>query len=304
MRFFWALSLIFLLSGTLSLADCRNLSVPMQEGVAQQCHHVVSSDALGGEVYIKAWVPLKIQPQTPVILFFHGRGYSHGPESNQKSMIEAVGLYDWIQSESYRANPAIILSPQDLFVREDGTSKGNDYWLGADGRDWERFVVHELIPGVREQFKVSGPWLAAGISMGAHGAMKMALDFPNEFKAFASLSPVFRSSQAEIKGSDQNVFYKTGSLTDTSMGARFLETKSIWQSLRSMPHWIEIHESDFALGPGFEDSRKVWSELLKEPSDDGRHRVLINTESIKMSGHSAEYWSLRLPEILTWLVNQ
>lgn len=303
MRVLWPLYLLFLFLEPLAFADCQKLSLSSEVNQVQQCHYRLPSKALKGEALIKAWVPEGLHAQSPVILFFHGRGYAHGPDSGQKSMIEAMGLIGWLNSEAFQKNPALVLSPQDLFVREDGTPKGNDYWIGAEGRDWESFIVDELMPSVRGQFGLRGPWLAAGISMGAHGAMKMALDFPNEFKAFASLSPVFRSSAAEIKGSDQSVFYQTGNLADTSMGARLLETRSVWHRLRGMPHWIEIHERDFALGEGFEDSQQVWRELLKEPSNLSR-RVLISTKNIKASGHSAEYWSLRLPEILTWLVNQ
>lgn len=269
-----------------------------------ECKMFISSVALENQtVYLKSWVPAEVHAETPVILFLHGRGYAKTPTSLEPTMIESAGLRDWMASEAYKRNPAIVISPQDLFTREDGTGIGNDYWLGTQDRNWEKFVVSELKPMVEDEFKLADDkWLAAGISMGAHGAMKMSMDYPQDFAAFVSLSPVFRSSEHEISGPDKEVFYRFDSLEKASIGARLLSDENSWQKLSQTPHWIEIHEKDFALGDDFTDSQMIWKKLSSP-------RILtfgavnpINKNHYTQPGHSMEYWKSRMPVALDWLV--
>lgn len=270
-----------------------------------ECSIILPSNALHFDsVYIKSWIPKEIKPSTPTIIFFHGRGYATAPNSTAPTMIEAAGLNDWMQTEEFKSNPAIILSPQDLFVRQDGTGVGNDYWIGADGRNWEDFVVKELKPYVESELMLEDkPWLTAGISMGAHAAMKMSLDHPEEFKGFVSLSPVFRSSNEEIHGADRDVFFQFEDLATTSIGARLLNDEKTWQTLNRVPHWIEIHEKDFALGNGFTDSKRIWDQLSNTSWHQSNLVNPINHDLFKEPGHSMEFWKSRIPEALSWLLS-
>jgi pimeloyl-ACP methyl ester carboxylesterase len=272
--------------------QCQKLSL---SGVATECHLRFFSPALkGSSTLVKAWVPHSVNSETPVILFFHGRGYAHDATSHTPTMIEAAGLKEWMNSESYQKN---------LTHRKDGTGKGNDYWIGAEGRDWESFITQDLKPSIEKSFGLrKKQWLAAGISMGAHGAMKMALDHPAEFKAFASISPVFRSSIQEINGPDKEVFFQTGNLSDLSVGARLLTHQQPWSSLQKIPHWVDIHQNDFALGDDFQDSRKVWEKLLITAPQNPLSHVEIVTDDLKAPGHSMVYWQKRLPKALDWLI--
>lgn len=270
-----------------------------------QCDIFISANSMQRQrVYLKSWVPDSVNEKTPVILFLHGRGYAKKPTSTEPTMIESAGLKDWMASESYNKFPAIVISPQDLFVRGDGTGVGNDYWIGFKDRDWESFLINELKPFIKNKFSLNSKrWLVAGISMGAHGAMKLTMDYPKDFAAFVSLSPVFRSTKKEIFGPDKDVFYKFNSLKSTSMGNRFLVDERAWEKLARIPHWIEIHEKDFALGKGFEDSKAIWEKL------DSRSKLSygavnpINRDKYQRPGHSMEYWKSRMPSALDWLVH-
>lgn len=298
-------SLIFI-GGSISpvWADINCHSVNNVNTVKECAILLPSQELKHRAVYVKAWVPQRVKPETPVIIFFHGRGYARAPESKAPTMIEDAGLIRWITSETYQKKPAIIVSPQDLFVRADGTAKGNDYWIGAEGRNWEGFVVNELKPYVENQLHLeSNKWLAAGISMGAHGAMKMSLDYPEAFKAFASISPVFRSSQNEIPPSDAPVFYKYKTLKQVSVGARLLEDEEAWQRLLTIPHWIEIHEKDFALGENFKESKQIWNRFVSSRDLKSKSSTYsINKGSFQIPGHSMDYWKSSLPRAFDWLL--
>lgn len=293
------LSLIFLWTFD-SFSECRKLH---EHSLVQECHLLVPSKALqDGRVYVKAWIPDHVHAQTRIILFLHGRGYAHSKDSAVPTMIEAAGLEEGFDSEAYMRNPAIILSPQDLFI-QDGNRVGNDYWLGADGRDWEKFFTEELKPFIEKKWKLeASPWLTLGISMGAHGAMKLALDYPSHFEAFAAISPVFRSSSREIEEFDEDVFYAEKELSRRSLGARLLSDARVWHQLRRTPHWIDIHQSDFALGHGFPDSTRIWPALLRLSKETVHSHVEVVGDDLQAAGHSMTYWRMRLPLVLDWLL--
>lgn len=296
------LSTFFVISTAWADSDCHKLSVPSLE--VKECQLQIKSAYLNSLVYVKAWYPNEVNPDTPVILFLHGRGYSLPKDSTQPTMIEAAGLEQWIRSEAFKKNPALVLSPQDLFIREDGTGKGNDYWIGAEGRNWEGFIINELKPLITNElsFSPQKKWLAAGISMGAHGSMKMALDYPEHFKAFVSLSPVFRSTGEELENIDKPVFFQYGDLQKTSLGARFIHNTQTFNQLDNTPHWIEIHNKDFALGDKFKASQTIWEHIENNPTTNAV--APINAVPLDNPGHSMDFWRLRLPEALTWLITE
>lgn len=268
---------------------------------------------LNHQIPVRAWVPENRTQQTPVVLFLHGRGYAVVEGSTDLTMIEAAGLEEWLNSESYQSNPVIVIAPQDTTTQNDGDGKGNDYWLGADGRNWENFFIEELKPAVRSRFALANEaWFTLGISMGAHGAMKLALDYPTEFSAFVSLSPIFRSSEAEL-GNDRDVFWPENTadraealrtLAERNIGARLLQNAQQGNQLQNVPHWVDIHAEDFGLNPtNFPSARQVWTTLHNRSTPTSGHVEIVHDNS-NGTGHSMTYWQSRLPLALDWLVRQ
>ncbi len=272
-------------------------------------------------IYAKAWMPSRIKPDTPVILFLHGNGYAISPDQPDGLMIEVAGLGGWFGSAAYQKNPAIVISIQDLFKDSEGRT-ATDYWLGRGSRSWEKFIAQELREFVMHKFPEleNAPWLVAGISMGAHGAMKLAIDYPQLFSAFVSLSPIFRSTESEVPAMFKDSFLGLSSerqdlpfsLNVTSVGARILNDFSgVEKRLALVSFWIETHVKDFGLSrERFPTSATVWARLFGAANnpqicaDESDCHVAQSNISIQSNpGHSMAYWRQRLPDALTWLLN-
>lgn len=288
-------------------SDC----IDLEEFVhIQRCDLNIKSQALtNSTVYVRAWKPKNVTANTPVIMFLHGRGYFvSSDQPNRQTMIEAMGLDTFLLSEAYQKNPALVMAPQDSFEQSDGNQGGNDYWLGADGRDWLTFLCDEVTEYVRETWGVSDKnWASAGISMGAHGSMMLATDYPHIYKSFVSLSPVFRSSEEEVPKGDHDVFYrvnaknsdKLNDLYNRSKGARVLNNQNFTTHLLSRPHLIEIHESDFALN--LPKASEVWDKLQNSTGFfPGKVQILSTPRESK--GHDDKFWKDRLGQSLIWLL--
>lgn len=274
-----------------------------------ECEMLINARSMQtGPVYVKVWRPAQLKIQTQVLVFLHGRASSVRPgEKKRISMIEGLGLKEWMKSAAYKANPTIILAPQDTFKQRDGGQAGSDYWEKVDGRDWQTFLKTDLREYILSRWKIlNQPWLIAGVSMGAHGAIKMAIEAPQQYAAFAALSPVFRSIPKEIPAGDRDVFYGSQgqqNLIDTSIGTQILDETGVMREIENTPHWIEIHQNDFALkAKEFPAAPIVWQKLLDLPKGNGL--IEINTDPSVNVGHSVEYWHKRLPQIFDWLLRQ
>ena len=276
-----------------SVIDCARTADRVQA-----CRLLVESpQALKAEVYVKAWFPDGADESTDVIVFLHGRGYTRDP-SQASSMLEDLDLKSYLASANYRAKPHIVLAPQDNFPQTDEPDKrGEDYWIGANGRDWQSFLGEELPQALNKEFGIKRDgWKIVGVSMGAHGAMKMAIDYPRTYQAFAAISPVFRSSLEEIPEGDRDVFTDGARGIVNNVGYTIASSKKL---MRLPPHFMKIHRADFSLaGTETPLAKTVWKRLLK--ANTGNSVVQI-TQETEVGGHSSAYFKKVLPDALNWL---
>lgn len=104
----------------------------------------------------------------------------HDAPGNYRSWTEEGEVYARLQAEE-----VIVVMP-------DGGG-GNPGWYSdwLDGSfHWEQYHLEYLLPWVESTFRVLGPAhrAVAGPSMGGHGAMKYAAQYPGSFKAAAGFS--------------------------------------------------------------------------------------------------------------------
>jgi S-formylglutathione hydrolase FrmB len=243
-------------------------------------------------VPVRAWIPHILTSETDVIVFLHGRGYAKAAGEGP-TMLEALDFERYVLMDRYKERPFIMLAPQDIFVQSDSNERGQDYWIGADGRDWSHFLGVELPEYLRKRLGLHDQlWKIMGISMGAHGAMRVALEHGSTYDAFAALSPVFRATYSEIPANDRDVFMRNGKIAK-NLGADLLHSRIAFETLP--PHQIMIHHEDFALQ--LPSANTVWRKLETNANAE------ITTES-SPGGHSADYWRLKLPLMLQFLSTQ
>jgi len=117
-------------------------------------------------------------------------------------------LYQWVnQGRIQQTVDALIASgdiPPTVIVMPDaGTS-----WFVDRKEKMETAVIAELIPDVEKAFRVlrsRDGRLVGGLSMGAYGAMRFALKYPEMFAAAALLSPAIYNPEPPENSSARSV---------------------------------------------------------------------------------------------------
>jgi|GEM_PF-2670555 len=235
-----------------------------------------------------------LQKSSQIILFLHGRGYSR-ELGGKDSMLEHLGLTKLLQK-----NPQLIfLAPQDIFIHPDSNSKGQDYWLGRDGRNWPQFLGKDLpvqFKKIKKMLSINGELNSVlGISMGAHGALLLGERFPERYKSVIALSPVFRSIPSEIPQTDNDVFLESslGELEDINIGSKLIKN----QFFLYQRTFVEISKNDFGLDEEkFPMTKVAWNNLLSQGSKQAS--ISISEDE---SGHSAKYWKEAIPRAIKYI---
>ncbi|HEY3949281.1 alpha/beta hydrolase-fold protein [Phenylobacterium sp.] len=111
----------------------------------------------------------------PLMLLLHGGGGDNGFLASMRPTIEQA----WAAGE---LPPLVVVTPD---------AKRSLYMDYRDGsQKWESFIVGELIPAVRQRYKLSPDRMktvVTGISMGGLGSLRLGLDHPEVFGGLASL---------------------------------------------------------------------------------------------------------------------
>ncbi|MCM3876407.1 MAG: esterase family protein [Thermoanaerobaculia bacterium] len=139
-------------------------------------------------------------------------------------------LYQWVnQGRIQQTADALIASgdipPAVIVMPDAGTS-----WFVDRKEKMETAVITELIPDVEKSFRVLKSRegrLVGGLSMGAYGAMRFALKYPEMFGAAALLSPAIYNPEPPEKSSARSVGVFGAPIYDAS----------IWKSLNYPALW-------------------------------------------------------------------
>lgn len=252
-----------LLCVTLAVAACGQASGPRTDEItvvsplndtvsASRVEvHQFRSSALGRtmpyEVYLPPGYDGATAHQFPTLYLLHGRGGS----DEQWLQLGIAGAADRLIRSGVVA-PLVIVMPEG----EDG------YWVDhADGGpQWGKFVAVDLLKDVEGTFKVAADEryrAIGGLSMGAHGALQLALNYPHVFDTVGAHSlvlrrydqaPPFFGKPADYAKRDPMALAKTR--TDV---ARSL---ALWIDIGASDEWLprteELHAELVALGVAHE----------------------------------------------------
>lgn len=232
--------------------------------------------------------------QVHYVLFLHGRGYSRDMGAHD-SMLDHLGLKHVFQEVGEQI---IFVAPQDRYFHEDSQNKGQDYWLGIEGRDWQKFFTQELQTHIVGDAKKRGLTnfslrTVMGISMGAHGALMLGKNAPDLFHHIGVISPVFRAVKEEMPATDYDVFLTHNEVdAQRNMGAAIL--KGDYSPV--VKTVMTISFEDFAIDEEkFPVAIDVWDQLLEKQKT--QKMLDVEISSLK-GGHSMSFWRETVSKVL------
>ncbi|KXS56723.1 MAG: hypothetical protein AMR96_00960 [Candidatus Adiutrix intracellularis] len=211
------------------------------------------------------------------------------------------GAWDSYQTWAEQLSPAALAALAERFqviiIMPDAEPFG--WYLDGPESAIETYLTNELIPRLPEINPAADPnrVYAAGLSMGGHGALTLAMKHPNIFKGVATLSAItdltahsgVHSLDPELK-IDQ-ILGQAGpaGVNWRAYGARglFEENPTAWGH---RPLWLGVGTNDQFT---FEENQ-AFHELLNT-----LHIGHIYQE--KTGGHNWSYWLTELPGILEFL---
>lgn len=251
----------------LLMADAPLAAVPSVE------RHTFASAALGRTMPYYAYLPPgyeKSGRRYPVLYLLHGMGGNY-------EEWRSFGTFD-AADRMIRAGeiePVIIVLPQG----------DRAYWVdhANGGQAWGRYTAQDLVAEIDGHYRTLAEVSAraiGGLSMGAHGALQLALNYPGTFGIVGAHSLVLRRAESAP------AYF--GGPADYAKRDPMSLVKVKPDLARSVALWIDIGEQD------------PWSPRARQFNDllDGlriRHEWRIGP-----GDHSAAYWTANLQRYLRY----
>ncbi len=283
---------------------CANESKPLCQNHLNytRCDYTLKTESLAhNNVPVFVYTSLK-KRNKPVeyILFLHGRGYAREIGAKD-SMLEHLKLNDFYKDQ--KNSDFVFIAPQDIFHHEDSQSIGQDYWIGKNDRDWDRFLGIDIplfTKNLNQQLQTEGTLRTVlGISMGAHGALMLGQNYQNTYPQVIALSPIFRPTPSEIPTNDNDIFLKFGvlGLEHINFGTKL----NHGTALLAERTYITISQTDFGLSKeNFPNGRESWERLLDTKNGENDSFIEILSDE---RGHSMALWQDQLNAAFVWLFN-
>lgn len=214
----------------------------------------------------------------PTLWLLHGMSDDHTAWTRQTAIERYVAETGW----------AVVMPQVDRSYYAD-MAHGNRYWT---------FVSEELPRIAREMFRLSdcrADNAAAGLSMGGYGAFKLALNFPNRYRAAASLSgaldPVGMLKEDPSRKRDWDAMFGSPPRIVGTVSDLFAKATAV----AAGPHAdLRLYqccgEEDFLL----ENQRGFRDHALKQGLD-------LTYEEHAGFGHTWDYWDQQIQRVLGWL---
>ena len=240
--------------------------------VSRAEERIIRSQALGQPmpylVYLPAGYDAEPARRYPVLYMLHGLGgsftdwRSYGLLENADRLIAAG-----------RIEPLIIVMPQG----------DSGYWIDQanGGPKYGTYVALDLVSEVDRDFRTradAADRAIGGVSMGAHGAVQLALNFPGTFSVVGAHSLVLRRyDQAFSYFGDRSYFAQHDPVSIVSARPELAQKLDLW---------IDI---------GSEDSWSAQTEAFNEQLNKAR----IKHDWLELSGkHDPAYWSAHVADYL------
>jgi enterochelin esterase-like enzyme len=200
-------------------------SAPSQQRVIETTFWSVS---LNRYMPLLVYLPAgyNLTPGLPVLYMLHGLG---GTERDWQQL----GLFDVATRliNNQQIPPMIIVTP----------SGESGYWMDQynNGPRFGSYVSKDLISYIDANFKTTPAGYGraiGGMSMGAHGAIQLALNNPGQFSVVGAHSLVLRNKQQAFPFFGDNAYFER--IDPVSMVAKYPERA------RGFRLWIDIGRSD------------------------------------------------------------
>jgi S-formylglutathione hydrolase len=187
----------------------------------------------------------------PLMLYLHGGG-------GNRQHLKLTGPSIWEMWEEKTLPEMVIITPfcERCFYMDykDGSQK------------WESFIIEELIPHLRDKFRVdtgSERTFIGGISMGGMGSLRMGLKNPNMFGAIIAFEPGIEPAFEWKEVNIEDKYWRSEELFEKIFGKPFDEI--YWNE--NNPAYIVRKDSDKIRASGI----KIYIEAGTEDSF-GLHR--------------------------------
>lgn len=271
------------------------ISLFAQQGIVKESL-VMKSTVLGKDVEYSVYLPFDYSTSDrsyPVLYLLHG--YTDD-ESGWIQFGEANYIADRTIA-SGEAPPMIIVMPD----------AGVSWYVNSyDGKEkWEDFFVQEFMPEIEKGLRIRQKKefrAVAGLSMGGHGSLIMALKHPDLFAACAPLSAGIWTEE-EVLSFDNKTW-------DNLVGLPY--GKGLNGADRLSEHYRQNSVLDLVKNGNVEALKKV--RYYIDCGDDdflikgnmALHEAMIDQEiphefRVRDGGHGWNYWRTALPEVLKFV---
>lgn len=271
-------------------------------------HSFTGSQSNNNEVMVKHLnIPSKYLERGVKVDIFLPPQYGHNKKESYPTIyfndgqdMLALGMFDTL-TRLYTEGvlrPIIIVAMycNENRINEYGTARQADYKnRGNKAREYSNFVLHEVIPYIREEYRClpeSENTAFAGFSLGALSALDIAWQNPLLFGKVGVFSGSLWWREKEWTEEDPD-------------GGRIMHdiiAKSEYQ--KGMKFWFEVgthdEESDRnnnGIIDAIDDTQDLMDELFRlgyRPHEDVKYVELVGGE------HNPQTWGAVMPEFLTW----
>jgi len=242
-----------------------------QGRVADRQFHSASLDRdMPYKIYLPPGYDRDTSRRYPTLYLLHGFGSSDDQWVNLGLATEADRLI-----RSSQIAPLVVVMPEGE----------NSYWVdhANGGPRWGAYVARDLVREIEGGYRVMpGPRNRAigGISMGAHGAMQLSLNYPGVFGSVGAHSLVLRRF-----GSAPQFF---GEQVDFEERDPVVLVRERTEIARTLAVWIDIGADD------------EWAPLAIEFENELNELRITNQWHLWPGGHTDQYWSSHVADYLRY----
>lgn len=254
-----------------ALHIARDIAPPAVESTGLVETRSFWSASLGRTMPYRVYLPpgyASGERRYPVVYLLHGMG---GTDRQWQDVGVAATADRLIDSGTIA--PLIIVMPEGE----------NAYWVdhATDGQKWGRYTAVDVVNDVDANFRTIARQRSrgiGGISMGAHGALQLALNYPGEFAAVGAHSLVLRRF-----GSAPTYF---GNATDFAARDPIALVRARGPKGCSFALWIDIGDAD------------PWTALARQFDGELTDLRIKHQWHVWKGDHSDAYWSAHLEDYL------
>ncbi len=238
----------------------------------------VKSKHLMGRGDISVYVPdtEKEMKDLPIVILLHGVYGSHWIWS-QKTGIH-LKMQQWIENDE--VDPMLIAMPSD------GLWGDGSGYLPHSGRDFEKWIVEDVVSALIELIPEAGPLsklFIAGLSMGGFGALHLGLKHTDKFSGVSGLSSITVAEEMSLFVEEDLDVYHQNDAMDESVYATILKNKEDLPPFR-----FDCGIDDELIG----GNRKLHAQL--------KEAEIPHTYTENPGKHEWSYWEKHIKETIVF----